>query len=337
MEPVNLRKLSGELVELAQKQEADRYPLPLRYQIKRIVLLLTSSIILIGIGGALVTHNNNIVEQTILYDEKCTAAGQQINANERQCDTFNITVDQKLSKPVYVYYHLTQVWQNHFLYIRALSSEQIFGEDVTETTACEGSTFGVELYKNNQSTIFPCGLQAWSQFNDNITVNAYSAEGSEKCKDCLSYENIALDIDKNRLTSLNFSDPANSEFTNVVDETIWNGKSIRGEVTIPDLQDESLLIWLRYASSSNFKKIHSIIHHDLNAGDVLEFSITSKFNNKVFAGTKELILSEAGKFGGKQNFLSILFLISGLGSFIIVSATLCVHAYICKQNNVSIY
>jgi len=340
MEPVDHRKLSQKLVELSEKQEADRYPLPLRYQITRIVLLLSSSLILIGIGGALVSHTNNIAQTTILYDKKCTEAGEQVNEYERKCDKFSITIDQKLSSPVYVYYHLTQVWQNHFLYIRALSSEQIFGEDVTDTSACEGSNFGVALYKGaDDKTLFPCGLQTWSQYNDEIIMNATNADGSVKCNvtECLSYENIALDIDKDRLTSFDYNDPNNDQFTNKVPAQEWNGQGIRGEVEIPDLQDESLLIWLRYASSSNFKKIHSIIHYDLNEGDVLEFSITNKFNNSLFNGKKELILSEAGKFGGKQEILSILFLASGLITFLIVSVTLCVHAYIAKQHNVSIW
>jgi len=197
----------------------------------------------------------------------------------------------------------------------------------------EGSGFGGRLDKDDQGrVIVPCGLQGWSHFDDDISVNVYGASGS-KCNDCLTYDDIALDIDKTRFEAFNATAPDNINYTSTVDAKIWNGIKIRGETTIPDLKDESLMVWMRYAPTSDFKKIHSIIKHDLEEGDILEFSVTNRFNTEVYNGKKELIFTEMGSFGGKHEFLSVVFILAGLIPFIITCATLAAHVYVAKQNH----
>ena len=60
----------------------------------------------------------------------------------------------------------------------------------------------------------------------------------------------------------------NSDFT-------WHGYislliCFKGEVEIPTLDDQSLMVWMRLAAARDFKKIHSVINHDLKEGDVLQ-------------------------------------------------------------------
>ena len=66
---------------------------------------------------------------------------------------------------------------------------------------------------------------------------------------------------------------------------------------------------------------------------MFEFSITNKFNNDIYNGKKELILTEAGRFGGKHNFLSMMFILSGVIPFVITLATLVVHFVIARKNH----
>lgn len=339
MDEPDPRRLSNAVDSLSEMEQTDKYPLPLRHQIVRILGILISSIVLMGIGGAMNAHSKNIVEQEFSYDFNCTQ-GRDLDLYTRKCDKFNITIEEKISKPVYVYYHLTEFWQNHFLYVRSLSGEQLYGDDLTSVGDCKGTKFGGKLdtHEISGKIIVPCGLQGWSHFNDEIIVDVKDSIGATKCINCLTYENIALKIDHDRFELFNATIPENSnEFTHTVNSVVWNDEHIRGNTTIPNLQDESLMVWMRYAPTSNFKKIHSIIQYDLEKGDVVELSITSKFNTEVYSGKKSLIFTETGSFGGKHNFLSIMFILAGVLPFCIVCITLLVHFYVAKKNHADVW
>lgn len=337
MEEPDPKRLSAAVDELDEIQEATRYPLPLRHEIVRILGIVISSLVLLCIGCALKAHSDKIVEQRFSYDVNTNCEGTNVTLFEQQCETQTITINEKISKPVYVYYHLTKFWQNHFLYVRSISENQLYDWDMDDVAECKGTGFGGDLAKNNDGKIIvPCGLQGWSHFNDVINVTIKSSSNSTKCENCLTYENIALKIDKERLKSFN-SDPGDG-FTNTVDNQTWNGHPVRGETYIPDLRtSEPLMVWMRYAPTSSFNKIHSIIHHDLDKGDVVELSITNRFNNHIYNGKKELIFTEAGSFGGKHTFLSIMFILAGALPFSTVIMILIAHVYIAKKNNSPIW
>lgn len=339
------KRLSHAVEHLTEMDQLNRHPLPLRHQIVRIMGLLISSAVLMVIGCAMALHSNNIAEQVLAYGSTCE--GEQLTNYSRTCDTLTITINQKISQPVYLYYHLTHFWQNHFLFVRSLSEGQLFEDVPSDTEACEETknVLGVDEDGDGR-IIIPCGVQAWSHFNDEITVNVKDSQGVSKCTDCLDNTNIALDIDKNRFDDFNANSTDHDGYTSTVPaEDTWGedgdaswgrlfGHSyVRGPISNPNIQDESLMVWMRYAPTSNFKKIHSIIHQDLEQGDVLEFSIINKFNSDIYNGKKELILTEAGSFGGKHQFLSTVFILSGLIPFSIVCATLVVHFYKAKANH----
>jgi len=327
----DLGRLSNAVEEHSELMRISTYPLPLRHQIVRIMSILTSSIVLLAIGGAMHSHSKSIVEQVVPYEFTC--AGTQIDDATRQCDKLIITIKEKITQPVYVYYHLTKFWQNHFLYVRSLSDSQVFGSDMSDTDNCGGTQFGGQLDNTDAGKIIvPCGLQAWSRFDDEITVDVIAKDGQTKCTDCLDYNDIALELDLDRFVAFNSSLSENSAYTSTVDAKIWNDELIRGETTIPDLRDESFMVWMRYAPTPDFKKLHSIIKQDLEPEDTLEISIINKFNNDVYNGKKELIFTQARAFGGKHDFLSTIFILAGVLPIVIVLITIGTHFYIATKN-----
>lgn len=313
--------------------EFKKWPLPLHHEKFRIFGILFCSISLMIIGFRMVAKNNAIQVATLDYGVECSIPEDQYN----QSCTYTHTVSSKIESPIHVYYHITKFWQNHFLFVRSMSKDQFYGSDLTETTDCEGTSWGGRLDRGQDGKILvPCGLQGWSYFNDIINLTVKDASGNTKCDNCLDYDDLALKVDKTRFTKV--VDSNNITFTSIVDEyDSHDGKKIRGQVDIPGLDDESLMVWLRYGATSNIKKIHSRINVDLEKGDVLEFDIISKFNTDVLGGSKSLILSQAKTFGGKHQLLSLMFILSGVLPFLATVVILIAHAYFSIKNHQEIW
>mmetsp|Transcript_15783 Transcript_15783/g.43284 ORF Transcript_15783/g.43284 Transcript_15783/m.43284 type:complete len:142 (-) Transcript_15783:1645-2070(-) len=91
----------------------------------------------------------------------------------------NLTVREKMVAPVYMYYKMSNFYQNHRKYVRDRSDAQLAGESdlkpgQLECTALKarypsGSpelTSAGWTYNSIQNVISPCGLIAFSVFND---------------------------------------------------------------------------------------------------------------------------------------------------------------------------
>lgn len=81
------------------------------------------------------------------------------NITVQQC-TIDFTVPVDMTPPVYMYYRLTNFYQNHRQYISSYDENQLAGQAGPPSGDC-GS-----LARNDQGTpIFPCGMIANSMFN----------------------------------------------------------------------------------------------------------------------------------------------------------------------------
>ena len=68
---------------------------------------------------------------------------------------------------VYVYYHLHSFYQNHKRYVRSRNDAQLAGKTTAPGVKCQPEQF---LGGNQAQPINPCGLIAWSLFNDSFTA-----------------------------------------------------------------------------------------------------------------------------------------------------------------------
>lgn len=97
-----------------------------------------------------------------------TALGQGNNATwyTTQCTLkFNLPVAMK--KPVFVYYRLTNFYQNHRRYVKSLDAKQLSGSPRTAAELNSGGCYPLATVTENgvQYPIYPCGLIANSMFN----------------------------------------------------------------------------------------------------------------------------------------------------------------------------
>lgn len=77
---------------------------------------------------------------------------------------FNLPVN--LKPPVFMYYRLTNFYQNHRRYVKSFDANQLKGEAVSAATLKAGSCKPMDVV--GDKIIYPCGLIANSLFNGNF-------------------------------------------------------------------------------------------------------------------------------------------------------------------------
>ena len=212
--------------------------------------------------------------------------------------TRTITLEEDIDAPVFVYYQLIGFFQNSRRYVKSncepaeKNSEMGFAND---KTALDGST----LIGNNIAV--PCGLMAKTFFTDSFkfTINSVLTE--------VDQTNIAFAKDKD----LYDKEPDKSKQ--------WTS-----------ITDEHFLVWMRPSGLPNPKKLWGRINKDLKQGDNIFININNKYNVTPYGGKKKIILSNATKFGGKNKFLGISYIV--VGALSIICAVVFPIGYKYQQN-----
>lgn len=299
-----------------------QYPLPLKHEKNKIGCILIAGLFLLIVGIWMSIANGQVVQQILEYDISCEIQEGTFN----QTCTFNHTITADMTKPVYLYYSLTKFYQNHREYVIASESSQLRGLFDSE---CDSDSLNLG---SDGKPLLPCGYQGWSYFNDEVELSINSGVSSTCCdiigdNVCTAKNDIALVPDVEiRFAGADKESDSASKYSKTVDSYL----EYRGDITIPNLDDPSLMVWMRLAAGKDFKKIHSVIDYDLKEGDVLQFQILNKFNPKPYDGSKKFILSTTSTFGGKQNVLSVTFMLCGALTVFSLSVIMAVHAYMSK-------
>ncbi|CAJ1955276.1 unnamed protein product [Sphenostylis stenocarpa] len=200
-----------------------------------------------------------VEEAVIQYDESCLPSSFAENAvayiqNEttnKTCIT-KWTVEHRMEAPIYIYYQLDNYYQNHRRYVKSRNDQQLWSKaDDGETTNC----YPEDKIGENQ-TIVPCGLIAWSLFNDtykfvssnkNLTVNRKDiAWGSDR---------------RSRFGSEVY--PKNFQHRDLI-----GGGNLTA--SLPLKEQEDLIVWMRTAALPTFRKLYGKIEVDLEVKDEIE-------------------------------------------------------------------
>ena len=73
---------------------------------------------------------------------------------------------------------------------------------------------------------------------------------------------------------------------------------------------------MRPSGLPNPKKLWGRINRDLKNGDLITIDIQSNYNVSIYEGKKKIVLSNATKFGGKNKFLGISYIVVGVLSIL---------------------
>ncbi|SMN21607.1 similar to Saccharomyces cerevisiae YCR094W CDC50 Endosomal protein that interacts with phospholipid flippase Drs2p [Maudiozyma saulgeensis] len=214
----------------------------------------------------------------------------------------NFQIPNILNSPIYIYYKLTNFYQNHRVYIESYDLDQLKGSAVNVSTLDKNCD---PLKKDNVTgkVIYPCGLVANSLFNDTFGPILRGISGSEDF--ILTNNNTASSTDKHRyrMTEYNASD--------IVPPPNWAKRFPDGynETNIPNLHTwQEFQVWMRNAALPTFYK--KILQNESSPLPNGNYSIDIVLNYPVhsFNGTKTFVLTTNSVIGAKNIWLGIVYL-----------------------------
>jgi hypothetical protein len=199
-------------------------------------------------------HSNNTIRpqwKRTLNTTRPPWSGASIE--ETPVCTLQFDIPNDIGPPVYLYYRLTNFYQNHRRYVKSLDTDQLKGHFVHNSTIHDSSCNPI---KTNHDGIayYPCGLIANSVFND--TLNSpllVSASGNEPAQTYrMTNKSIAWGSDASLYKK--------TEYTafDVVPPPNWAKRYPNGYTpeTLPDLSEyEEFQVWMRTAGLPTFSKL----------------------------------------------------------------------------------
>eukprot|EP00268_Persea_americana_P047208 TRINITY_DN4903_c0_g2_i3.p1 TRINITY_DN4903_c0_g2~~TRINITY_DN4903_c0_g2_i3.p1 ORF type:complete len:342 (-),score=50.68 TRINITY_DN4903_c0_g2_i3:721-1746(-) len=270
-----------------------------------ITTFLLTGVIFIPVGFVSLHASQNVVEIVERYDAECVpepfrsnkVAYIKDNSTSKNC-TRILKVQKHMKAPIYVYYQLDNYYQNHRRYVKCRSDRQLlYGLKYNGTSSCKPEE------SNDGLPIVPCGLIAWSLFNDTFTF---------------SRERVELKVNRKNIAWK--SDREHKFGKDVYPFNFQNGTLIGGaklDPSVPLSDQEDLIVWMRTAALPSFRKLYGRIEEDLEADELISVYLVNNYNTYSFGGKKKLVLSTKGWLGGKNDFLGIAYIIVGSLSIVI--------------------
>nr|XP_019940618.1 PREDICTED: cell cycle control protein 50A-like [Paralichthys olivaceus] len=291
-------------------------------------------LIFIPIGIGLFVTSNNIKEFEIDYtgvnaDSPCYSCANNVSWNNTTpclCSV-DFTLDQPFESNVYMYYGLSNFYQNHRRYVKSRDDSQLYGAQSSPSKECEP-------YRTSDGLpIAPCGAIANSLFNDTLELYHIESNGTRNTIPLVK-KGIAWWTDKH----VKFRNPGENKnltiaFQGTTKPVNWRKPVYELDPSDPDNNgfiNEDFIVWMRTAALPTFRKLYRIIQKKSSTTPTLPsgnyvLDITYNYPVTSFDGRKRMILSTISWMGGKNPFLGIAYITVGSICFFLGVVLLIIH------------
>ncbi|KAF4070993.1 hypothetical protein AMELA_G00279820 [Ameiurus melas] len=304
-------------------------------------------LIFIPIGIGLYVTSNNIKEFEIDYtgadaSSPCYNCSQSSWNSTTPCRcSLPFSLEQPFESNVFMYYGLSNFYQNHRRYVKSRDDSQLNGD----ASSLKEPSKECEPYRMIGNTpIAPCGAIANSMFNDTLELIYLDPNGTRNIIPLIK-TGIAWWTDKH----VKFRNPGGS-VSNLT--TVFQGtaKPVNWRKPVYELDsdpanngfiNEDFIVWMRTAALPTFRKLYRIIQKKNNnmtptlprGNYTLE--VTYNYPVRSFDGQKRMILSTISWMGGKNPFLGIAYITVGSVCFFLGVVLLFIHHKYGNRNNSS--
>ena len=165
--------------------------------------------------------------------------------------TLQFEIPNDIGPAVFLYYRLTNFYQNHRRYVKSLSLDQLKGKAVPNDTISGGTCDPLRLNSEGKA-YYPCGLIANSLFNDTFSMPK-KVGGPTNVTYPMTNKGIAWSSDRN------IYKPTEYKWYEVAPPPNWKEKypdNYTEENPPPNIQeDEEFQVWMRTAGLPTFSKL----------------------------------------------------------------------------------
>lgn len=295
-----------------------------------IPLLLIVAIIFIpiGIGIFLTTYKVQMVEiDYSLCDSTATSemssipndkyhyhfkGGKHSNASwsydsDSSTCTIEFEVPDDIHGNLFLYYKLTNFYQNHRTYVESYDWNQLRGEAVSLDDISDKCK---PMIHRDGKIIYPAGLVANSMFNDtfsNITSTDSSSDSEE-----YNFQETGIawksDLSVYKTSEYNVSD--------IVPPINWieaypNGYTEDDLVNLA--KNEHFMNWMKTAALPTFMKLYgkNTESNNVLSSGTYKIQIVMNYPVTIFGGTKRVVITTSSVVGGRHMALGICYLVAG--------------------------